>query len=140
MAKRGSKSFLFGAIAGGVVGSVAALLLAPKSGKELRKDIADGAQVVSDHTVRIAGQVGDSTTRIAKQVGNGVSVTAVKVKETAGSVIDNVRGWRSGSKEDSVVAEGLEEAGEFVQEAVADVKEEAEELVQERSEELQTIS
>ena len=34
-----SKGLLFGFLAGGVIGAVLALLYAPKSGKELRKDI-----------------------------------------------------------------------------------------------------
>ncbi|RAP77814.1 YtxH domain-containing protein [Paenibacillus montanisoli] len=161
MAKSG-KSFLFGAIAGGVIGSVTALLLAPKSGRELRKDIADGTQAVSERTVHIAGQVGDSTVRIAKQVGNGVSTAAVKAKDTASSVIDNVRSWRSGDKDESLsfiaesaeetnefvheagefaqeVGEVAQEAGEAVQETVAEGQEQVEELVQERREELQPI-
>ncbi|SFS58001.1 YtxH domain-containing protein [Paenibacillus sp. BC26] len=134
----GKKSFLVGAIAGGVIGSVTALLLAPKSGRELRKDIADGTQVVSEHTVRIAGQVGDSTTRIAKQVSGGVTVAASKAKETASTVLDNVRSWRQAGKEE--VEEVLDDAGDLVQEAGEAVQDKVEELTQDRKEELQTIS
>lgn len=36
---RGTKGFLIGLLAGGVVGSIVALLYAPKSGRELRADI-----------------------------------------------------------------------------------------------------
>lgn len=36
-----ARGFLFGAIIGGLSGAIAALLLAPKSGAELRQDIAD---------------------------------------------------------------------------------------------------
>jgi gas vesicle protein len=35
------KGFLLGAVIGGAVGAVVALLFAPKSGRELRQDIAD---------------------------------------------------------------------------------------------------
>lgn len=35
--------FIFGLLVGGLVGSVVALLYAPKSGKDLRKDISDKA-------------------------------------------------------------------------------------------------
>ncbi|MCQ6560803.1 YtxH domain-containing protein [Paenibacillus mendelii] len=111
--RNATKSFLFGALAGGIIGSVTALLLAPKPGRELRKDIADGAQQVGETTVRIAGQVGETTTRIAKQVGSGASQVAVKAKDTAGSVIGTVRSWRNGtSDEDSqtlVSLNGIEE-------------------------------
>lgn len=131
--KSGAKSFVYGAIAGGVIGSVTALLFAPKAGRELRKDIADGTQVVSEHTVRIASQVGEGTTKIAKQVGSGVTYAAVKAKDGAIQVIDSVRGWKSGSEEIA------EDAGDLVHEAAESVQDKAEEIVSDRSEELQTI-
>ena len=34
-----TKDFLIGALVGGIVGAVTALLLAPKSGKEMRSDL-----------------------------------------------------------------------------------------------------
>lgn len=55
------KSFWVGALIGGIVGSVSALLFAPKSGRELRKDIAEGAQQVNERTQQWAKQIGDQT-------------------------------------------------------------------------------
>ncbi|GFN30201.1 YtxH domain-containing protein [Paenibacillus xylaniclasticus] len=96
MAKSTStKGFLLGALAGAVVGSITALLFAPKSGKELRSDIADSAQKVSDTTVRLA-----------KQVGDGASDAAERAKQAASNVITNIKSWRGGSD----VKEELEEA------------------------------
>ncbi|REE80240.1 gas vesicle protein [Paenibacillus taihuensis] len=136
--KSGAKSFVYGAIAGGVIGSVTALLFAPKAGRELRKDISDGTQVVSEHTVRIASQVGESTTKIAKQVGSGVSTAAIKAKDGAIHVIDSVRGWRSGSDDIDLVEEAQDV--ELSQEIGAEAAEDkAEEIASERQEELQTI-
>lgn len=117
MAKNsGTKSFLLGALAGGIAGSLAALVLAPKSGRELRSDISNGARKVNSHTVRIAGQVGDKTTRIAKQVGSGATRLAVRAKDSADSMIGSVRSWRSGrsdrepdAAEDGVEAEAKKE-------------------------------
>ena len=43
-----SKGFLIGAVVGGAVGAVVALLFAPKSGRELRRDIADRTEEVVD--------------------------------------------------------------------------------------------
>ena len=40
--------FLLGLLAGGVVGSAIALLYAPKSGKELRRDIRDKKDYLFD--------------------------------------------------------------------------------------------
>ncbi|MNG06969.1 YtxH-like protein [compost metagenome] len=108
MAKSTStKGFLLGALAGAVVGSVTALLFAPKSGKELRSDIAEGAQKVGDTTARFAHQVGDTTGRLVKQVGDGASDVADRAKQAATNVIANVKSWRGAGSD---VEEKLEEA------------------------------
>jgi len=41
MSEKYTRGFIFGALIGGAVGAVTALLLAPKSGEELRKDLAE---------------------------------------------------------------------------------------------------
>ncbi|GMK39666.1 hypothetical protein PCCS19_27200 [Paenibacillus sp. CCS19] len=100
MAKSTSgKGFLLGALTGAVVGSITALLFAPKPGKELRQDIAEGAQKVGDTTVRLANQVGETTGRLAKQVGGGASEVADRAKNAASAVVSSVKSWRGvGSK------------------------------------------
>jgi len=106
-----NKSFLIGALVGGIVGSVSALLFAPKAGKELRKDIAVGAQQVGESTKKIAGTVGETTTRIAKQVGSGATQLASKAKGKASDVIGSVRSWRVGrSESDENESEELNES------------------------------
>jgi gas vesicle protein len=40
------KDFLLGAVVGGLVGAAVALMLAPKPGKEFRKDVQKGLEVV----------------------------------------------------------------------------------------------
>ncbi|WP_314588691.1 YtxH domain-containing protein [Paenibacillus terrigena] len=79
------KSFLLGALVGSVVGSVAALLLAPKSGRELRQDIKEGAH-----------QVSEKTTNVIKQVGEHTSgwVEAAKDK------VNNLREWRQNRRQE----------------------------------------
>lgn len=44
--------FLKGALLGGLIGGTAALLTAPKTGKKLRQDIADGYQNISKQTAK----------------------------------------------------------------------------------------
>ncbi|WP_274649843.1 YtxH domain-containing protein [Paenibacillus humicola] len=127
------KGFWYGALAGSIIGSVAALMLAPKSGRELRKDIADGSRQVGDRTVKIAGQVGDTTTRIAKQVGSGVTTIAAKTKDTAESMVGSVRSWRVGRVDGASAFQA--EAG--TEEELAG--ERAEEPKAAKSEELQTV-
>lgn len=61
------KMFLFG----GLVGAAAAILLAPKSGKETRQDIKDFA---NDVRCRVQGYVGDVADRISGGVEKGKQV------------------------------------------------------------------
>ncbi|MEK3883590.1 YtxH domain-containing protein [Paenibacillus sp. PL2-23] len=91
-----TKGFLLGALAGGVIGSVAALLFAPKTGKALRQDISAGAQKVGDTTLYAANKVGETTTRIAKEIGD-------RTTTIAGSIVDSVKGIRRGSDTDGVL-------------------------------------
>ena len=44
------KGFFFGMLSGGIMGAAIALLMAPKSGKELRSDLADMTNQYADKT------------------------------------------------------------------------------------------
>lgn len=62
------KGFLFGLLAGGAIGGIAALLYAPKSGRELRKDIRNKSREV----VKETGEYADSAkTRAAEIISEG---------------------------------------------------------------------
>ncbi len=62
------KGFMLGLIAGGAIGSIAALLYAPKSGRELRKDIRKKSREVIKET----GEYVDSAkTRAAEIISEG---------------------------------------------------------------------
>ncbi|MFD1953473.1 YtxH domain-containing protein [Paenibacillus thailandensis] len=104
MAKQ-TKGFLWGTIAGGIVGSVAALLLAPKSGKELRGDISEGAQKVGSMTLNAVNQVGETTSRVAKQIGGQAADFAGKAKQAGIGLADTVKSWRTGGAEPEELAE-----------------------------------
>lgn len=69
------RSFWIGAIVGGVVGGLTALLLAPKAGRELRQDLAEGAKQATEKTQQIAHQLGEKTTDFvgaAREKKNGM--------------------------------------------------------------------
>jgi gas vesicle protein len=104
------KDFLLGAVVGGVIGAITALLLAPKPGEELRADIKDTVNTVTSRTQELAGQVSDRSQSIArnvsersqviaKNVGIHTSELVDKAKEIAGTVVTEVKGWKEARNE-----------------------------------------
>jgi len=88
--KKNNKNALWGVVVGSVVGSVAALLFAPKAGKELRKDIAEGAATTLDKAQEIASQASEKT---------------VELYDKAKDVVVEVREWgkhRLGSDDEEI--------------------------------------
>lgn len=100
--KNSGKNFLIGAVVGGVLGAITALVLAPKPGKELREDISQQVDKISGKTVELAGIVSDKTTELAKVVGVQSVELAGKAREVAtviadavtGVVADEVKAWK----------------------------------------------
>lgn len=114
--KMNGKGFLVGALVGATVGAVTALLVAPKSGKEMRKDIADQARNVSDKTQEIAGNIGqktqqiagtvkEKTQKIAKNVGETATEWAGIAKEAAGNVVNEVKSIKAVRSESAAAIE-----------------------------------
>jgi len=83
MAQHKGKDLLVGAVVGTVLGAVSALLFAPKSGRELRADIAEGYQQVSEKTQQIAGDVAQKSKQLASSVVETTSDWAGKAKDAA---------------------------------------------------------
>lgn len=90
------KDFLLGAVVGGVIGAISALLLAPKSGKELRGDI--GHQY---HNVK------EKTQEIAEVVNRKSHEVADKAKEVASQMTADLKQWREGRKETAAPTEEI---------------------------------
>jgi gas vesicle protein len=93
------KDFLMGAVVGGLLGAMAALLLAPKSGRDLRKDISDQYGTISEKTQQIASTVSEKTANIAKTATTHTTEWVDKAKEVAGTVIDEVKTWSEKRKQ-----------------------------------------
>lgn len=81
--KDGNKNFLWGALIGSVVGSVTALLLAPKKGTELRKDIVDTTRQVSNKTQELASAASEQ----------GANIYGI-VKNKATDIVEDIQSWR----------------------------------------------
>ena len=78
-----SKGFILGALAGGAVGAVVALLFAPKSGSELRRDIADkSTEVYNDVYARASELTHDGRDRMERFVNEGKRRADDLVKST----------------------------------------------------------
>jgi gas vesicle protein len=100
-----TKDFIVGTILGTIVGAVAAVLLTPKTGREVRaklsfqvENLAEKTQKlaldVSDTTQRIASEVSDMTQEIAKTLSAHSSQLAGKANGIASNVVNEVKSWR----------------------------------------------
>ncbi len=85
--KKAIQSFLWGALTGAVTGAVSALLLAPKSGKELRKDISATAHKVGDKTAEVGRHAGAAVQSFAKRTSDFAS----DAKQAAGRFVTDLR-------------------------------------------------
>ncbi len=81
------KAFLWGTLVGAVTGAVTALLLAPKSGRELRQDISDTAHKVGEKTAGLGRQAGSAVQTFARRTSSFASDT----KQAAGRFITDIR-------------------------------------------------
>ncbi|MEK4236061.1 YtxH domain-containing protein [Paenibacillus sp. FSL H7-0714] len=115
--KKDTKGLLWGALVGSVVGSVTALLFAPKPGKELRKDIAEGTAAGIEKVQGIAVQAGDKSVELYD-----------KAKDSIGHVVHEVREWSKScsnavEEDTATVAVSGTATEETIQEAAATLEE-----------------
>ena len=79
-----TKGLVLGVVLGGTIGAITALLLAPKSGRELRQDIATTS---SD----IYGKASDYCDKISDTVGTSISDTFSDGKVKAQQIINSAK-------------------------------------------------
>lgn len=99
--KKDNKNLLWGILAGSIVGSVTALLFAPKPGKELRKDIADGTTGAIEKVQEVAAQASDKSTELFGKAKDAVETVVTEVKEWSKQHI------HSGEKDELVTVSGI---------------------------------
>jgi gas vesicle protein len=134
--KNSSKNFLMGTVIGGVIGAFSALLLAPKSGKELRQDIEtksnevvrkttdltnEVAKKTTDLTSEVAKKTTDLTNEVAKKatdlssdvkesgkdLANYANEKKLQLTEQSKQVIEKVKDWKE-TKEDDLLEEEVD--------------------------------
>lgn len=79
-----TKGFIIGALIGGAAGAITALLLAPKSGAELRKEIADSSN-------EYYGKASEYFKNMETKVGDAVATSVSEGKIKAQNMIDSAR-------------------------------------------------
>jgi len=131
-----TKDFIIGTLIGGMVGAAAALLFAPKSGKELRGDINEGASQVKDRAIELgntaqekgavwkdkAYTTGAELKKKAMDTSSELTKTATeKTKEMTNSVKGKIEEQRR--KGESAVDQAANEAQEKVEKVEETAKE-----------------
>jgi gas vesicle protein len=91
MSKSAGKFFL-----GGLLGAAAALLLAPKSGKQTREDIVELATKL---TKQVKTSVEDTEDRVKEIFGDANKAAMDKYKEIRTAVVDKVAAVKSAGQE-----------------------------------------
>lgn len=74
------KDFVIGALVGGIVGTAVGLLLAPKTGKELRDEVAVQAGQLKDRSAELSTSAKDRTLQLSKQLQEQSNQLLEKVK------------------------------------------------------------
>ncbi|KGR73592.1 YtxH domain-containing protein [Ureibacillus manganicus] len=74
------KDFIIGALIGGMVGAAAGLLLAPKTGRDLRNDVASQAITIRDKGVEFSSTAKEKTVQLSNQL-----------KEQSVNLVDKVK-------------------------------------------------
>ena len=148
MAKEGlsNKDFLLGTVIGGLVGAATALLLAPKSGKEIRTDINDQATYVRLKTEQmtntawekgqnLAGNAKDKTIQLSDAISIQSSQVVNKVKEMTKTSGEQKELPPESLQvlEDEVESESISPVTEDVQEKLEEAKQAFDKVEQEQS-------
>ncbi len=132
-----TEGFIIGAIFGATVSAIAALLFAPKSGKDLRKDIGEG----TDEYLELARKKGTEVMHEVEDAADAAvsyfSLAGDKVEET----LSKTKGIFSQKKEEAkdMAEETTEEVKDVAAEATDEVKDATEEVTDEVAEKEKTV-
>lgn len=79
-----TKGFVIGAIIGGAIGAITALLLAPKSGRELRQELAEKSN-------ELYGLASDYVSKFEENMSSSISATVNEGKLRAENIIASAK-------------------------------------------------
>ena len=86
-----AKDFIIGALTGAIVGSLTALFLAPKSGRELRHDINNQAYTLRDKTDQFRTSAISKGSELTSSVKDKTTELSRKVSEQSVDLVNKVR-------------------------------------------------
>jgi gas vesicle protein len=96
-----SKDFMIGALVGGMLGAAAALLLAPKAGKELRSDLNEQAVYLKDKSNEFSHIAREKSSNIVRTVSEQSNQVATKVKDLTSNLRKDIDKWRLKEEENA---------------------------------------
>lgn len=99
------KDFVIGAFVGGIIGAAAGLLLAPKSGSELRDDVAIQAVNLKDKSLELSSTAKNKTAELSQQLQEQTSQLVDKVKTLKDEKLPSDDGTASIEGEESLADE-----------------------------------
>ncbi|MEI2666639.1 YtxH domain-containing protein [Rossellomorea sp. LJF3] len=94
-----SKDFMIGTLIGGIVGAAAALLMAPKSGKDLRHDINEKTVVLKEKTGQWKDSAVEKSNELAAVAKEKSSALTKSVQEQSNNVVGKLKTYRSNNSE-----------------------------------------
>ncbi|WP_391116471.1 YtxH domain-containing protein [Psychrobacillus sp. L3] len=101
------KDFILGVLVGGIIGAATALLLAPKTGTELRENLSIQAGQLKDKTKDLSSTAMEKTTQLSKQLQEQSGQLVEKVK--------SIKGMPTSPQDDGTVSSEGEEPMEYME-------------------------
>lgn len=93
-----SRDFLLGALIGSIAGAVTALVLAPKSGGELRQDLNTQAGRLKDRSYEWKDQAVTKSSEMAALAKEKSAELSKNVQDQSSGVVEKVKSFRSKDK------------------------------------------
>jgi gas vesicle protein len=100
-----SSGVLVGAIVGGAIGAISALLFAPKAGTDLREDISSKFKSISEKTKDLAAAVGQNTKDLAVNIKEEAGGLMEHAKQSNQNVMNSITSAKDDLKEDLSTAD-----------------------------------
>lgn len=121
-----SSNFLTGVIIGGIAGAVAALLLAPKSGRELRSDLNTQVSLALEKTDQVKDQVIRKGNELREYAHDTTVKLSKSVQEHTKELVEKVQNFTRNAEENA--EETLEDAQRAINELSEQIDKKLEEI------------